>query len=268
MGERYIHGDSAPEQGRLSLLNTMTNGSFIRYIGVEDAFEVCDFGCGIGNLMADIARLRPSARITGVEISERQYASALKNAEGHAGISVLQRDLFENGLPDDHFDITYCRYVLEHVADPVRAVREMSRVTKPGGLIVSQENDLHNVLYYPDIEGMDVVMKGFCRLQEILGGDPYVGRKLFDIYRKASLPQIQLSYDPEVHTDCDPEDYRAWMENALGILIGAKSDMIERGLVEPSVLDKVCDTVRRRIEGPVGVALFHWNRIKATKPAR
>jgi ubiquinone/menaquinone biosynthesis C-methylase UbiE len=268
MEERYIHGDSGPEQHRLSLLNTMTNDSFIRYLGVEDGFEVCDLGCGLGNLMTDIARVSPSARITGVEISERQYASALRNVEGHDSIRVVNRDLFENGLPDNHFDITYCRYVLEHVPDPVRAVWEMSRVTKPGGLVISQENDLRNVLYYPDIQGMDTVMKALCRLQKTLGGDPYVGRKLFDIYRRASLDRIQLSYEPEIHTEDDPEDYRAWMENALGILVGARSDMVDRGLVEAAAIERVCHAMKMRIERPAGVALFHWNRIKARKPLR
>jgi ubiquinone/menaquinone biosynthesis C-methylase UbiE len=268
MEERYIHGDSGAEQDRLSRLNTLTNESFIAFLGVEDGFEVCDLGCGIGNLMIDIALAYPSARITGVEISERQYASAVENIEEHDGIRVVNRDLFDNGLPDNHFDITYCRYVLEHLSDPVGAVREMSRVTKPGGLIISQENDLHNVLYYPYIEGMDTVMKGFCRLQEILGGDPYVGRKLFDMYCRASLEQIQVSYEPEIHTESGPEDYRAWMENALAILVGARSDLVDRGLVGPGVIERVCHTIKMRIQRPAGVALFHWNRIKARKPLR
>lgn len=265
MERRYIHGDSPREQDRLGLLNSMTNASFIGYLGVSDGMEVCDLGCGLGTLMADIARSHPTARMTGVEISERQYLGARKAAEGCGGVTVIRADLFESGLPDSRFDITYCRYVLEHVDDPVGAVREMARVTKAGGLVASQENDLHNVLYYPDIEGMDTVMTAFCRLQQTLGGDPYVGRKLFDIYREAGLEDIRLSYGPEIHTESDPEDYRAWIENSLQILAGAEVDMVDRGLVGRDVLSKALDALKRRIDKPVGVALFHWNRVKARK---
>lgn len=267
MEEGYIHGDSAPEQNRLSRLNSMTNGSFIRFLGISEGNDICELGCGLGSLMADIARTYPSTRVTGVEISERQWSCARKNTEELGNVTVVLGDLFESGLPDDRFNITYCRYVLEHVSDPVGALRQMVRVTKPGGAILCQENDLHNVLYYPEIEGMDLVMKGFCRLQQALGGDPYIGRKLFDIFRKTSLEKIRLSYDPEIHTEGDPEDYKAWMENSLQILVGAKADMIDRGFVEVGTLERVCDALKQRIEKPAGIALFHWNRVSARKPA-
>jgi ubiquinone/menaquinone biosynthesis C-methylase UbiE len=220
--EEYIHGDSLQEQKRLSKLNLMTNTSFIRYLGLSDGLQTCDFGCGLGNLMIDIVKLYPSVHITGLEISERQHQSAKANTQNYDNIVVINTDIFRNNLPDDCFDITYCRYVLEHVKDPVTAVKEMVRVTKPGGMIISQENDLHNVLYYPEIEGIELVMKQFCQLQTILGGDPYIGRKLFDIYHEASLQDIQLAYEPEIYTENDGECYRAWMENSLNILVGAK----------------------------------------------
>jgi ubiquinone/menaquinone biosynthesis C-methylase UbiE len=155
--------------------------------------------------------------------------------------------------------------VLEHVKDPVTAVKEMVRVTKPGGMIVSQENDLHNVLYYPEIEGIELVMKQFCQLQKILGGDPYIGRKLFDIYHEASLQDIQLAYEPEIYTENDGESYRAWMENSLNILVGAKEELINRNLIGQRIIETACDIIRRRIEQPKGVAFFHWNRVKGRK---
>jgi ubiquinone/menaquinone biosynthesis C-methylase UbiE len=249
----------------LSKLNAMTNASFIRYLGLSNGLQICDFGCGLGNLMIDITQLYPSVHITGLEISERQYQTARANTQNDHHIMVINTDIFRNNLPDDYFDITYCRYVLEHVKDPLKAVKEMVRVTKPGGMVVSQENDLHNVLYYPEIGGMEWVMKQFCQLQKILGGDPYIGRKLFDIYHEASLQDIQLAYEPEIYTENDRESYRAWMENSLNILLGAKEELIDRNLIEEQIIETVCDIMRRRIKEPKGVALFHWNRVKGRK---
>ena len=156
MTERsYIHGVSREEQQRLSELNRLTNNSFINYLRVKDKTSICDFGCGLGNLVNDIAGKFPSVMISGLEILREQFLKAKELNKGNKNVTLHNADIFNNGLPDDHFDLTYCRYLLEHVNDPVHAVKEMARVTRPGGRLAAQENDLYNVMFYPPIAGHD-----------------------------------------------------------------------------------------------------------------
>ncbi|MBN2224871.1 MAG: methyltransferase domain-containing protein [Deltaproteobacteria bacterium] len=264
--QKYIHGTSDTEQLRLGLLNRITNDSFIRYLGDLSESRVCDFGCGLGNLIAAVTGRFPGAVISGIEISEQQLKSAQETNRRHPNVTLIRGDALKSGLPADAFDLTYCRYLLEHVADPVAAVKEMLRVTRPGGTVACQENDLHNVIYYPDIDGLDLLMGQFCRLQMELSGDPFVGRKLFDIFRRAGASDIALSFEPEIYTQDEPDGYRAWLSNAHDILFGARDLLIERKTIGESEIDVVLAEMRRRIEHPNGVALFYWNRVRATKP--
>ncbi len=259
----YIHGTSDHEQERLGLLNRITNDSFIGYLGDLSGRNIADFGCGTGNLIDAIAAHFPAAAITGIEISEEQLQSARRANRLHPNVTLLRADVMKSGLPDAQYDLTYCRYLLEHVPDPVGAVGEMLRVTKPGGTLACQENDLHNVLYWPTINGHDRVMEQFCRLQTELSGDPFIGRKLFEIFRRAGAHDVTLSFAPEIYTEDDPDGYRAWLGNAREILAGAADVLVARDMIVKADIDQVLVEMERRIENPRGVALFYWNRIKA-----
>jgi len=264
--QRYIHGTSEKEQQRLSLLSRITNRSFVRFLGDLSGKLVCDFGCGTGALIADIAAVYPDAKITGLEISAEQLQRAEEANRGNPSVTLVLTDALKNDCADSTFDLTYCRYLLEHVADPVAAVGQMLRITRPGGDLACQENDLHNVLYWPSIEGHDLLIEQFCRLQIELGGDPFIGRKLFDIFRRAGASDITLSFEPEIYTEAEPDGYRAWLTNSRDIFLGARDSLIERRMVEPSHIDGVLSEMERRINRPNGVALFYWNRIGAKKP--
>lgn len=247
------------------LLSRITNDSFIRFLGDLSGKRVCDFGCGTGALIADIVSQYPDALITGLDISAEQIRCARETIGGAGGVTLIQADVMENDLPDSAFDLTYCRYLLEHVPDPVEVVRRMLRITRPGGVLACQENDLHNVLYWPPIDGMGALMEQFCRLQIELSGDPFIGRKLFDIFKRAGARDIRLSFEPEIHTENTPDGYRAWLSNARDILLGARDALTGRHMIARPEIDAVLSEMDRRIERPNGVALFYWNRLTACK---
>ena len=73
------HGTSKDEQARLSLLNEITNCSFIDYLGDCHELNICDFGCGLGILLSDLAQAYPDSRILGLEISEAHASVARHN---------------------------------------------------------------------------------------------------------------------------------------------------------------------------------------------
>jgi len=260
----YIHGTSPEEQTRLNALNTLTNHSFISYLGDLSGKDVADFGCGTGVLIADISRHFPTCRITGLEVSPDQLRQAEMRLGDVETVTLKQCDVSTSGCADHSFDMVYCRYLLEHVIDPVAVAREMMRVTRPGGIVAAQENDLHNVIYYPEIDGMEEIHRQFCVLQQEMGGDPIVGRKLFDIFKQAEAKRIDLDYEPEIYTEFDPDPYRAWLFNAVSIYRGAGQELLGQGMVDSSLFDRVLADMEERIHRPTGVALFHWNRVRVT----
>jgi ubiquinone/menaquinone biosynthesis C-methylase UbiE len=261
----YVHGTTEYEQNRLAGLNAITNNAFIDYLAIKGGESICDVGCGLGKLSAEIARRIGSIRVDGLERSPEYFAAARAATSSLPNCAIVQGDAHALPYSNGQFDVTFCRYLLEHVAAPHDVAKEMIRVTKPGGRIVAQENDLHYVVYWPEIPGHDGLLRGFCRLQQILGGDPFIGRKLYTLFDTAETASVELSISPEIYTARDPERFRAWLGNSMGIFQASRQALLDRGLVSATSFDAVLSTMKDRIEHPVGVAHFHWNRVTAVK---
>ena len=261
----YVHGTAASERSRLDDLNALTNRSFINYLNLPAGAVVADLGCGPGTLESEIGARYPGARLTGIERSD-SYCATARQRTGHlANVEIRQGDAAATGLPANTFDVTFCRYLLEHVPSPSDVAREMVRITKPGGRIIAQENDLLYVVYYPEIPGHAEVMKQFCALQVQLGGDPFVGRRLFSLFDQPEVESIELDISAENYTARDPAAFRAWLSNSQRILQGARPALLERRLLDESTIDTVLAAMQARIDRPEGVALFHWDRVTACK---
>jgi len=113
--------------------------------------SLLDVGCGAGHWGQRLATVLPwGARIVGVDHEPRFLETARERA-GSLGIDADfdYRPGRAEELPfgDDTFDVVTCQTVLIHVGDPVGAIEEMIRVTRPGGLVIASEpNNLVNVL--------------------------------------------------------------------------------------------------------------------------
>lgn len=88
---------------------------------------------------------------------------------------------------------------------------------------------------------------------------------IITVHLSNGLSAIDLHYGPEIYTENNPESYKAWMENSLKIFMGAREGLNNIAGASENEFNAVCDEFRARITRPVGVALFHWNRIKAVK---
>jgi ubiquinone/menaquinone biosynthesis C-methylase UbiE len=98
--------------------------------------SVVDLGCGSAHSFVNL--VETGVRYTGVDISERQMRANRDAYEGRAGNrpTFVAAALYDTGLPDNHFDLTFSTYVLEHLVWPHRFLREAVRVTRPGGRIM------------------------------------------------------------------------------------------------------------------------------------
>lgn len=104
------------------------------FAGVEAGQRVLDVGCGPGALTTElVARLGPSA-VAAVDPSEPFVAAA---RERHPGVDVRQASAEQLPFDDDGFDAALAQLVVHFMAEPVAGLREMARVTRPGGVIAA-----------------------------------------------------------------------------------------------------------------------------------
>ena len=64
-------------------------------------------------------------------------------------------DVYSLDYPDASFDVVHAHQVLQHLTDPVTALREMRRVCRPGGVVAARDADYAAMTWYPESPGLD-----------------------------------------------------------------------------------------------------------------
>ena len=116
---------------------------FLRFIPVRAGDHVLEVGCGSGVVVRDLAaRVGPRGRVVGVDPSRWLLEAAARLLGDHprrGRVALRTADGARLPFAAGRFDVTLAVTVLLHVADPLAVVREMARVTRPGGLIAVQD---------------------------------------------------------------------------------------------------------------------------------
>lgn len=115
---------------------------------------VLDLGCGPGTDLSTLAKaVSPSGRVIGIDSSQKMVEQARRRTEGLSAVEVQLGDIHTLPLEDGSIDRARTERVLQHVADPARALAEARRVLRPGGRLVMGEPDWDSLaIDYPDIE--------------------------------------------------------------------------------------------------------------------
>ena len=106
----------------------------IRFAGVGQGMRALDVGCGPGALTAELAERLGPAGVAAVDPSE-PFAAACRSRVPGADVRVAGGEALP--FEDDAFDATLSQLVVDFMADPPAGVREMARVTRPGGVVAS-----------------------------------------------------------------------------------------------------------------------------------
>jgi SAM-dependent methyltransferase len=107
---------------------------FADFAGVVPGSRALDVGCGPGALTAELTRRLSAAAISAIDPSE-SFVSAFR--ERFPGIDVRLGPAEELPFDDDVFDRTLAQLVVHFMTDPVTGLREMNRVTRPGGVVAA-----------------------------------------------------------------------------------------------------------------------------------
>jgi SAM-dependent methyltransferase len=165
--------------------------------------RLLDVGCGPATITAELATL--VGEVVGLEAT----AEAVEVARaGAPGLEVLLGDVHGLDLPDDSFDVVHAHQVLQHVADPVQALREMARVCKPGGLVAVRDSDYLGFTWFPAIPALDRWMDLYQLAARANGGEPQAGRRLLSWALEAGLSDTTATSSTWCFST--PEDKQWW----------------------------------------------------------
>jgi SAM-dependent methyltransferase len=184
------------------------------WLGLKPGMTLADVGCGLGYLGYTYWQyFGRGGRYYGVDASPALLQDAANGARDWATggeFRFTAGDAYQLPLCDDLADVAACQTLLIHLDQPERALAEMVRVTKPGGLVVCHEPDnvsrrvggLYSSLPHLDIEDHLLVAKVnlICNKGriELRLGDRSVGCKVPHLMKSLGLTDIQVRNNDKV----------------------------------------------------------------------
>jgi 2-polyprenyl-3-methyl-5-hydroxy-6-metoxy-1,4-benzoquinol methylase len=157
---------------------------------LDPGAALLDVGAGPGTITADLAER--VAHVTATEIGERELDLTRRTASrrGASNMSFATEDVGALSFRDATFDVVHTHQVLQHVADPVLALGEMARVTRPGGIVAARDADYGGFLWYPDVPEIGEWIRLYYIAARANGGEPDAGRRLLAWAREAGLAEV------------------------------------------------------------------------------
>lgn len=195
----YTHGH-APSVLRAHGTRTVADSAAYLLPHLVPGMTVLDVGCGPGSITVDLARVVSPGKVVGVDPA----TAALTAAQEHLTDVVQTGELSDEAvcwaaadvmsLPfaTNAFDVTHAHQVLQHLPDPVGAIREMVRVTRPGGLIAIRDVDYATVAWNPPSQALTDWLDLYHQVARVSGGEPDAGRHLVEWALAAGLTHAQL----------------------------------------------------------------------------
>jgi SAM-dependent methyltransferase len=195
MSSRYVHGYSAREAERLH-----DQASTLRELLHHDSTWppgslVLEGGTGVGATTAIVAGQNPAVRFVSLDFgaASLRQAQADLAAGGVRNVALARGDLFRLPFPDAAVDHVFLCFVLEHLARPLEALAELSRVLRPGGTLTAVEGDHGSCYFHPETAAARAAWQCLIRVQADLGGDSLIGRRLQPLLRAAGLREVSVS---------------------------------------------------------------------------
>jgi len=207
----YIHGHHESVL-RSHTWRTAENSAAYLLPELKADHTVLDIGCGPGTITADLAQIVSEGHVTGVDHVADILTKAAEESEGR-GLSNLafeQADVHNLQFADDTFDVVHAHQVLQHVGDPVQALREMRRVAKPGGVIAVRDSDYAAFTWFPESAGLTRWLDLYEAVARAGGGEPDAGRRLKSWALKAGFPESQVEASSSTWTFSNERDRTWW----------------------------------------------------------
>ena len=163
---------------------------FVPFLKPE--MRILDCGCGPGGISLGLASVAHLGSVVGIDVEDSQLERGRQEARKRDFNNVEFQHASVYSLPfaDASFDAVLAHAMVYHLGEPMKALQEIRRVLKPGGLVGLRDADVAGDVYFPPQAELDRLWKVAERVISHNGGDLRFGRKHRKVLREAGFVDI------------------------------------------------------------------------------
>ncbi|CDO90885.1 methyltransferase type 11 [Mycobacterium triplex] len=213
---------------------------------LKPGLSLLDVGCGPGTITADLADIVAPGPVTAID----QFADVLDVARGEAeqrnlsNVSFATADVERLDMADGTFDVVHAHQVLQHVADPVRALAEMRRVCAPGGIVAARDADYAGFVWFPRLAPLDFWRDIYQRAARANGGEPDAGRRLLSWALEAGFDDVTPTGSLWCYATAETREWWGGMWADRILHSGIARDILRYGLATTAQLEEISQAWR------------------------
>ena len=229
--------------------------------------NLLDVGCGPGTITIDFATRLSEGTVLGIDISDEIIRKA-RIASQELGLDNCSFDIgdtYHLDFEDNTFDIVHAHQLLQHLTDPVAAIKEMRRVVRPGGIVALRDADYGGMIWAPTDPKLDEWMDLYQRMTRKNKVVANAGRSLFSWATEVSFSSVDVSSSTWTFSTPDTREWWGglWAERIQKSTFA--NQVLEHGLGTQELLDNLSAAFIRWANQPDGFFLVPHGEIIAVK---
>mgnify|MGYP000895902223 FL=1 len=243
---RYTHGHSAAVLSAHSRRGAADSAAYL-LAHLRAGMDLLDVGCGPASITADLAERVAPGRVVGLDAAAGALEAAratLRERGLSEQVELTCGDIMALPFEDASFDVVHAHQVLQHLADPVGALAEMRRVTRPGGIVAVRDAVYSAMTWFPEPAGMEQWRSVYMATARANGGEPDAGSRLLSWARAAGFTDVTASASTWCYAT--PAD-RTWQSQtwAQRCLTSFGPRAVELGLADRADLEAMAQAWRQ-----------------------
>ena len=258
----YLHGFSKEEQQRLRNQAKFAEFEVYRNVNFSQAKQVLEVGSGVGAQSEILLRRFPDIKLTGIDANLKQIISAKKfiNSQKH----LKQRAYFKKmdaeklSFKKNTFDAAFLCWILEHVPNPIKVLKEVKRVLAPNSPIYVTEVLNSSFFLDPYSPATWRYWMAFNDYQFENAGDPFIGAKLGNLLSDLNFKNINIEIKTWHFDKRNPQLRQDTILYWSNLLLSAKDHLLKHHLVDNKLVQKMQQELRHVASAPNAVFFYSF----------
>jgi len=157
--------------------------------------QLLDCGCGEGTITVGLAETVAPGQVIGIDVSPKAVESARKLVEtrGLSNVRIEIENVYNLPFPAESFDAVFTHTLFEYLKDKPRAINQILRVLRPGGVVGIRSPIWDAKIMEPTDPLLERFWKLMIKIRDGLGGDSSVGRRLTGILKREGFKRVEAS---------------------------------------------------------------------------